>query len=352
MSIFAEKIKNTVLRTSGEGESLTDQLQAMRVPVSQIKEESDFVNVRQEIDREQIEKLKADIHDNGLKVPIVLRAADDNLDHETTFYVRAGFRRLSAVRELGWEKIPAVIIPATAPDLDDYWINLSENCQRESITPYEIACQTRFLVHKHGVSYEEISQRTNVPEHRLRQWVKFVQHIPDEILLAWKAQHPFLTDRKLSEYLSMAPWAATQKWASDQGKMPKDPFMILGRMRRVRKVKIATFEEMQLLYASLSVARNISKETREIAMKCIEVCMGADRKIDGIWPRTGPRIAGRKYMPKNLDLPDPESSDPQEPTEEGIASFRMIDDDEEPVQSRSRKEKIQAEAKISRNKQK
>lgn len=126
--------------------------------------------------------------------------------------------------------------------------------------------------------------------------------------------------------------------------------MILGRMRRVRKVKIATFEEMQILYASLSVARNISDETRNIAMKCVEVCMGADRKIDGIWPRTGTRIAGRKYMPKNLDLPDQESADPQEPTEEGVIAFRMIDEDEEPMQSRSRKEKIQADARVVRNK--
>jgi ParB/RepB/Spo0J family partition protein len=346
-----ERLKNSILRGENDGEEITDSLQAMRIPIEQIKDDHNFNNIRQIADREKIEKLKEDIKTNGLKTPIVVRASDASLDAETIFWARAGFRRLAAVRELGWDKIPAVVIPATAPELDDYWINLSENCQREKVTPYEIACQARILIARYGAHPRDIAKRSGVTEDRLRMWIRFVQNIPDIILEAWKAEHPFLTDRALHKYLTMSPWTATRQWEVDQGKMPRDPSFILAKRRQLRKIKVMPFEAMQELHNILGVAR-VSDEARRLALTCVEICMGARRVIPGVWPkRPGLRIGGRKIQPEELDLPDQDLGidDVLPPTERnGKNPFVMVDEETKPMQSRTAKEKNQSHARAVR----
>lgn len=331
------KIKNSLLSSDLKGEEITNSFSAARVPLNQIKEDPEFQNARQKVDPGKYEILKASIHQDGLKTPIVVRAGDGETDTQTVFRVRAGFRRLRAVRELGWDRIPAIIIPCDTPDIEDYWINLSENCQRESITPFEIACQARLLVTKHGATVQDIARRTSLSAPSIADYIRFLQYLPDEIITAWKEGNPLLDRRYLSRLASMAPWAASADWRRRLNKLPLETSLTNLSTRKVRRIKIASFELMQDIHHYLAVERTITHEARDLALRCLEICMGARPVIPGIWPpRQTKRIMSPRYWPEGLDLPD-QGDDIHLPSENGKPAFAMTDDEPEPQLSTTRK---------------
>lgn len=321
------KLKNSILNKDVSGEQITNSFLSARVPLSQIREDDEFKNVRQNVDPEKYEILKSGIEKDGLKSPITVRAGDDSLDKETVFWARAGFRRLRAVRDLGWETIPAIVIPFDTPDIEDYWINLSENCHREAVTPYEIACQARHIIAKYGSSINEVSRRTALSPGIIADYVKYLQYLPDDVLAAWRGGHPGLTRQKLNTLSFLTPWEASARWRKDQNKLPLDPSLAGFSTRRVRKIRIASFELMQNLHHHLGIERSITHEARKLAQRCLEICMGSRPVIEGIWPpKRISHIVNPKYWPEGLDLPEP-ANEVRLATEGGKPVFEMTDDD-------------------------
>ena len=74
-------------------------------------------------------ELKESISHHGILEPIIVRSVD------TGYELVAGERRFRAVKELGLEKIPAVIHQLTEEQA--YEIALVENLQREDLNPVE-----------------------------------------------------------------------------------------------------------------------------------------------------------------------------------------------------------------------
>lgn len=94
------------------------------------------------IDESSIIELAKDIRDRGLLNPITVRPTGDR------FEVIAGDRRYNAVMFLGWPMVECRITETITDDQCEA-LRLSENLQRENLSPYEEAIQVAALYRLH-----------------------------------------------------------------------------------------------------------------------------------------------------------------------------------------------------------
>jgi ParB family chromosome partitioning protein len=102
--------------------------------------QSTVFNLRSDV--EDVSDLERSIADKGLIEPIVVR------ELQGKYQLICGHRRLQACRNLGWEKIRAVI--ANVPDKTAFEMAITENVQRSSLDPYEEAEAFRRYVSDYG----------------------------------------------------------------------------------------------------------------------------------------------------------------------------------------------------------
>ena len=95
----------------------------MRIAINKIK-----ISDRIREDLGDIEALKKSITKNGLLNPITVT---------NTFELLAGFRRLTAVKELGWKEIDCNIVDVKSK-LDKLEIEVEENIARKDFTHLEL----------------------------------------------------------------------------------------------------------------------------------------------------------------------------------------------------------------------
>lgn len=110
-------------------------LEMLSLPISQIDVYTDKDGSLQPftINRNKIEQLKKSIEIFGLIQPIVVRKFDDN-----SYQVISGHHRYIACRELGIQKIKAIIITTDSDD-KAFQILTNSNIQRSKLLPSELA---------------------------------------------------------------------------------------------------------------------------------------------------------------------------------------------------------------------
>ena len=133
-----------VLETPAEG-----TLPVREVPLERLQ--ANRFQPRREFDDEAIAELTESIRQNGLLQPLVVRRI------ESGYELVAGERRLRAMRELGWERAPALL-----RDLSDesmLVLALVENLQRENLNPIEEASAFQQLIDGFGFTQKEVAAR-------------------------------------------------------------------------------------------------------------------------------------------------------------------------------------------------
>ena len=133
-----------VLETPAEG-----SLPVREIPLERLR--ANRFQPRREFDDEAIAELTASIRQNGLLQPLVVRRI------ESGYELVAGERRLRAMRELGWERAPALL-----RDLSDeamLVLALVENLQRENLNPIEEASAFQQLIDGFGFTQKEVAER-------------------------------------------------------------------------------------------------------------------------------------------------------------------------------------------------
>lgn len=108
-----------------------------------------------------IDALAESIKTHGLLHPLVL-----TVDEEQRYTLVAGFRRLNAVKQLGWECVPYTLLEAlTVREVRE--IELQENIRRKDFTEYELskARTTLYEVIEERL-IEEAEKRLNLGENR------------------------------------------------------------------------------------------------------------------------------------------------------------------------------------------
>lgn len=106
---------------------------------------------RSDFEPEALGELIESIRENGLLQPLVVRPTDEGWE------LVAGERRWRALRELGWERAPAIV-----RELDDEQmlvLALVENLQRESLSPLEEALGYERLIETFGLTQRDVAER-------------------------------------------------------------------------------------------------------------------------------------------------------------------------------------------------
>jgi ParB family chromosome partitioning protein len=107
---------------------------------------------RLSFDKTALEELKESISQKGIIQPITVRRADG-------FYeLIAGERRLRAIIELGFEKVPAYILQVETKE-EMLELALIENVQREKLNPIEQATAFQRLIDECNLTQDEVAKK-------------------------------------------------------------------------------------------------------------------------------------------------------------------------------------------------
>lgn len=107
---------------------------------------------RESFDPINFEELKRSISENGLVQPITVRA------FENGYQLIAGERRLRAVRDLGYETIPAYILDVRSNE-EMLELAIIENIHREDLNPLDIASGYQRLIDECRLTQEDVAQK-------------------------------------------------------------------------------------------------------------------------------------------------------------------------------------------------
>lgn len=108
---------------------------------------------RDVFDSDKIDELSQSIRVHGILQPIVVYR-----DRDKRYRIIAGERRWRAARIAGLSEIPALVRTVERDKLLE--LSLIENIQREDLNPIEIAAGFHRLSSHHGLSHEQIAERT------------------------------------------------------------------------------------------------------------------------------------------------------------------------------------------------
>lgn len=120
----------------------------LNLDISQIKTSS--FQPRENFDPDQLKELTSSIKEKGVVQPVLVRPT------EAGYELIAGERRLRAVKNLGFTKIPAIVKIVTNEEALE--LSLIENIQRQDLNAIEEAQAYRRLADEFKLSHEQISQ--------------------------------------------------------------------------------------------------------------------------------------------------------------------------------------------------
>jgi len=147
------------------------------IEVSRISENP--LQPRLEFDRGHLDELKNSISENGIIQPLTVRKK--GVDYELI----AGERRLRAVRELGFKKVPVYVIKVTS---NDHMLELAliENIQRQNLNPIELAKGYNQLQKEYGLTQEEVAKKVGKDRATVANFVRLL-NLPDQIRKSLRA---------------------------------------------------------------------------------------------------------------------------------------------------------------------
>ncbi len=120
----------------------------LEIPISQIR--TNKYQPRTDFKQDKLNDLINSIREKGVVQPVLARKVQDGYE------LIAGERRLRAAKELGLEKIPAILRSAT--DVDMLEISLIENIQRQELNSMEEAAAYQRLVTEFGFTQDAVAK--------------------------------------------------------------------------------------------------------------------------------------------------------------------------------------------------
>lgn len=274
-------------RRGPQGESRSEAVaqRVAMIPLDRIREDPSFTNVRLRASSEQMDQLVESMRREGIKVPIEVVTTTDP---EPYFYVRAGFRRTTAARMLRWKKIPAIVLPADTPVVDEYWTNIIENSSRSQLTTYEIACAARTMRSKFGIQGREFALRAGYSESYVGNLLRCIDRLPQEILDVWRDGAPIPVDI-YHKWSSLRPEEAIREMVSYCGHHPKvvkqwrPPPATKEKAHPTRMASVTGLSRMQRLRFAAEAARALTDRERGLCLHVIDFCSGARDDVPEVY---------------------------------------------------------------------
>jgi len=126
---------------------------------------------REVFDADKLQELAQSIQANGVIQPITVRK-----DPDGGYRIIAGERRWRAARIAGLTEIPALVRSLEQDRMLE--VALIENLQREDLNPVETATAFQRLAAEHGLSHEQIAERTGKDRSTVTNFLRLLKLSP------------------------------------------------------------------------------------------------------------------------------------------------------------------------------
>ena len=180
------KLKETIRKHGPQGEQLSMRLSdkpTVMLPLDKIAIDPGFKYFRLPPTPEDLAQLIESMRTEGIMIPI--KVIQDPA-HENTWLIRSGFRRVKAACLLGWQHIPAIILPDDLPEDLEYWGHIIENTGRNLYT-YEIAQAAKLMRDEFKIGYKEFALRAGYDDHYIDNLLRAIDRLP---LRSWTGGKP------------------------------------------------------------------------------------------------------------------------------------------------------------------
>lgn len=305
-----ERIKEEKHGPMGERLSADIVTQVELVPLTSIKPDPNFTNLRLPATAEELDQLATSMQTEGLKTPITLVPS---VLHRGVFHVRAGFRRTEAARRLKWKLIPAIILSADIPTVTEHWINVIENSARDKLSTYELALAAQTMRDQFGVRPREFASKSGIGEVYACQLLRAIDRLPPQIVEAWIDKQP-IPFSYLYQWSGLHHEEAIRQSQIYANRYPKlaGNWQPPGR-KTIHKIKMASalgLRRMQRLRFQIEVSRSLTEKERTLAVAVVDFCTGARDVVAGVNDTPAKQNVREYRSRRREDLPS--LDDPQE----------------------------------------
>ncbi len=147
-----------------------DGRRIVEIPLTKI--EPNPFQPRMDFDKAGIEELKNSILAKGVIQPIIVKKAGDR------YQIIAGERRVRAVKEAGFDTIPALVMDVGSSE-EMLELALVENVQREDLNPVDEARAYRVLMERYNFTQEEVSKRVGKDRSTVANLMRLLKLCPE-----------------------------------------------------------------------------------------------------------------------------------------------------------------------------
>jgi ParB/RepB/Spo0J family partition protein len=273
------------LGPQGEAKSRDIVRKVRLIPLESIVGDTDFKNeLRLNATEDEAKHLEESMRSEGLKQPIVV------VEHGDSYHVRWGFRRTKAARSLGWQAIPAIVLPPNTPLPSQYWSNIVENVARSKMHTYEIARAAQVMRDKFRINYREFARRTGYDPKYIDNLLRTIDNLTPELLQKWRERRPIPVDYFIT-WASMRPEESVKSFNTYVGLHPRaaNSPSPMPEPRTTKKgdfpLLMATrsgLKRMDRLRFSVSCCGTIDEPTRSQWLAIVDFCMGQRNDVPGV----------------------------------------------------------------------
>ena len=249
------------------------------------------------VEEAQVDALAASIAEVGLISPIAV-------DADMT--LRAGWKRLAAVKQLGWTHVPAVILDEFEKPEENQIVTIDENLVRFDLSP----AQRSLLLWQRKQIYEEIYPETTAKESQRQGRLRILGH-PDampkrDTFVAFAAKAVAQPKSAIGYFIRFADWLGENALRQISG-TPLDTFK-----------ELEALAEMPAEARDALIARAVAGE--EVSARAEVAACGYRRPRTKYWrakpaPASQPKKRGRpRQRPEAApEPPAPEPAPPENP---------------------------------------
>ena len=269
-------------RKPNDGERLSRMLArpVELIELMKILPDPRFKNARLAVDDDSLKSLADSMQGEGLVVPVVLVATSAARDR---FHVRAGFRRTAAARLLGWQVIPALVMPHDLPVVEDAWINLAENLQRENLSTFEVATAAKVMRDQYKTTTAEFAYRSGYAAVTIEQYVRCLDKLPAEVIEGWRLRkvpasmcvqwsglYPDEAIRQMRVYQRLHPKLIGDWRPPDRRKIP------------IKMASAAGLRRMKRLRDDVEICRTLTEREQRLCLEVVDFCSGGRQTVTGV----------------------------------------------------------------------
>ena len=315
------KLKNEIRRHGPQGEQLSMRLSdkpVVMLPLDKIAIDPGFKYFRLPPTPDERTQLLTSMRTEGIMIPI--KVIPDPA-HENSWLLRSGFRRVEAARYLGWQHIPAIVLPDDMPEDLEYWGHIIENTGR-NLHPYEVAKAAKMMRDDFKIGYKEFALRAGYDDHHIDNLLRAIDRLPPEIVDKWKDREP-IPFEWYYKWSTMRPSEALTSYNVFAGLHPNVSRIESAPTRPPTPRERIQFGALTATDSGLTRMKNardamvasnkIDPVAKEFGVTIINFCMGNRSDIPGIYDHklkvkeARQRSRRRKLEPEPDPEPEPES---------------------------------------------